>query len=111
MQWALRIDEHDGDWIGVGVGVGKSLLSFSAAPTDDLSHLWIVPHRGPRTLLLKVQIANHGHVRLSVYDKKGHLLNEGPLAHWHVSRPAFPQITFGGGKGRVTMLSPPTPAH
>lgn len=111
VQWALRIDEHDGDWIGVGVGVGKSLLSFSAAPTDDLSHLWIVPHRGPRTLLLKVQIANHGHVRLSVYDKKGHLLNEGPLAHWHVSRPAFPQITFGGGKGRVTMLSPPTPAH
>jgi hypothetical protein len=106
VQWTLRVDDP-GDWVGVGVGVGGSLDQWHSGETFDLSHLWIVLPRTPKTLVLRVTAIANGNAKLSVLDKRGKQLDDGRIAHWNIQRPCFPQVSFGGRNGKVTMVSTP----
>jgi hypothetical protein len=110
VSWILRIQDP-GDWVGVGVGVGAigavwRNVTRPGEAASDLSHLWIVPSRAPRVLILRVTMTN-GIARLSVHDKAGKQLDDGRIAHWHAQRSCFPQVTFGGRVGSVALLREP----
>ncbi|CUG86052.1 Hypothetical protein, putative [Bodo saltans] len=111
VSWTLRIQDP-GDWVGVGVGVGAigavwRNVTRPGEAASDLSHLWIVPSRAPRVLVLRVTMTN-GIARLTVHDKSGKQLDDGRIAHWHALRSCFPQVTFGGRVGSVALLREPT---
>ena len=106
IQWVLRVDDP-GDWVGVGVGVGGSIEQWHTGQTFDLSHLWIVSPRMPKTLVLRISSIANGNAKLSIFDKRGKQLDDGRIAHWNTLRPCFPQVSFGGRNGKVTMIETP----
>ena len=106
VQWSLRIDDP-GDWVGVGVAVGASLDSWQSGQSFDLSHLFFITAHTPRTLVLRISIVG-AQCYLGVHDRHGKRLDDARIAHWHHSRPAFPQVSFGGKHGRVSLLNIPT---
>lgn len=110
VSWTLKIQDP-GDWVGVGVGVGPIGAAWRnvtrpGEAASDLSHLWIVPSRAPRVVVLRVTLSN-GIARLTVHDKTGKQLDDGRIAHWHAQRSCFPQVTFGGRVGSVALLREP----
>jgi hypothetical protein len=105
IQWVLKVDDP-GDWVGVGVGVGGTLDSWANGTSFDLMHLWIVPQRSPKLLVLRVE-RDGVHAKLRVFDRRGKRLDDNRIPHWNATRPAYPQVSFGGRNGRVVMLQGP----
>ncbi|KAG5470544.1 hypothetical protein LSCM1_01788 [Leishmania martiniquensis] len=108
VQWAIRV-EDPGDWVGLGVGVGNTIDAWEQGSTNDLSHLWIVPHSfSAQVLYLRVAVnASSGHAKLTVHDARGKQLDAGEVPQWNAARPAYPQATFGGHIGTVRMIEIP----
>ena len=106
VEWRLRI-EDSGDWLGIGVGVGGQLDEWAKGGVFDLHHLWIVPPSAPRVVTLRITPISNGNMKLTIHRPSGQQLDDGRIPHWHCTRTAFPQVSFAGRQGRVTMVATP----
>ncbi|EAN85803.1 hypothetical protein, conserved [Trypanosoma cruzi] len=108
LQWALRV-EDPGEWVGIGVGVGGGLKSWSANRTPDLSHLWVVTCGDTRYIfILRVTVQSSvKHAKLSIHDGKGKRIDDGRIPQWNATRSCYPQVTFGGRIGEVYLMDGP----
>lgn len=108
LQWVLRV-EDPGEWVGIGVGVGGNIQTWTACRTVDLSHLWVVTSNDTRhTFMLRVTVSSSvKHAKLSIHDARGKRLDDGRIPQWNATRSCFPQITFGGQIGEVFLVDAP----
>ncbi|SCU67802.1 uncharacterized protein TEOVI_000860200 [Trypanosoma equiperdum] len=108
LQWTLRVDDP-GEWVGIGVGVGGNLTTWSENHTPDLGHLWVVPEGARRQHFnLRVTLAPRvGHAKLTVHNTNGKQLDDGHIPQWRAARSCYPQITFGGRIGDVRLIDGP----
>jgi hypothetical protein len=52
-------------------------------------------------------VAPHGSIKLNVFDATGRQLDDGRIPHWALGRIAYPQVSFAGRAGKVSMVGPP----
>ncbi|CCW70625.1 unnamed protein product [Phytomonas sp. Hart1] len=92
------------------------LEDWQTEKSSDLSHLWIAPYsdndkaRNDKGVvyLLRVMVSSRvGYARLSIHDSAGRQLDDGNIPCWSAGRVCYPQVTFGGRIGRVSMVEPP----
>nr|CCC95975.1 unnamed protein product [Trypanosoma congolense IL3000] len=107
-QWTLRIEDA-GTWVGIGVGVGGNLATWSESCSPDLGHLWLVPDDARRQVfVLRVtSIPRVGHAKLTIHNTSGRQLDDGHIPQWRAVRSCYPQVTFGGQLGDVRLIEPP----